>query len=234
MAQSKQHNSYLAGYNEVKHHGLRTAENCSGYLIPTLQSMAKGNPGLTLLDVGAGSGTITASLAKYMPEGQATGVDISEEILTSAAEHAQEVGVTNVKFQTANVYELPFPDETFDVVHTHQMLCHLDTPVDALEELLRVTKTGGVVAVRETDMRTWSFWPMLPALNEFHKVQLATHEAAGGTNVAGPQLISWAMRAGAKREQVTMTQGCWCYSTPVEKEIWGMLYMQTVHGALLR
>ncbi len=130
-----------------------TAENCSTYLLPTLASKASSTPNLTLLDVGAGSGTITASLAKYMPAGHITAIDISPEILLSAASHASSVGVANITFQTESVYSLPFPDSTFDIVHAHQILCHLDSPVEALTELLRVTKPdGGVVAVRETDM----------------------------------------------------------------------------------
>ncbi|KAK3697205.1 hypothetical protein LTR37_017606 [Vermiconidia calcicola] len=229
MAESgKQHNTYLPGHKDVKHHELRTAENCAAYLLPTLQMMAEEKPKLTLLDVGAGSGTISTSLARYMPHGQVAGVDLSEDILRSAAQHAEQIGAKNCHFQTGSVYQLPFPDGTFDVVHTHQMLCHLDSPVEALTELLRVTKRGGVVAVRETDMRTWSFWPMLPALERFFKIQLATHEAAGGTNAAGPQLISWALKAGVKRDQVTMTQGSWCYSEPVEKQIWGTSWAQRV------
>lgn len=176
-----QHNSYLPGHKDVKNHELRTAENCAGYLIPTLKTKAIGNPNLTLLDVGAGSGTMTASLAKYMPHGHVTGFDLSAEVLKSAAQHAKDVGVKNVSFQTGSVYDLPFEDGAFDVVHTPQMLRHLDSPIQALKELIRVTKPdGGVVAVRETDMRTWSFWPMLPALERFFKIRLATPEANGG------------------------------------------------------
>ena len=223
MAEKKQHNKYLPGYNEVKHHEMRKAENCAGYLIPTLKSMADANPDLTLLDVGAGSGTITASLAKYMPRGKVTAADLSEEILKTAEANAKQMGAENIEFQPANVYELPFPDKSFDVVHTHQMLCHLDTPLEALAQLLRVTKPDGVLAVRECDMRMWSWWPMLPWLDRFHQVQLATHEGAGGTNIAGPQLVSWAMKLGVPRDRITASQGAWCYSTPEERRIWGML-----------
>lgn len=140
MAQSQSHNTYLPGYaaSNVKHHEWRTAENSAMYLMTPLQSMAKGNPKLTLLDVGAGSGTISASLAKYMPHGHVTATDLSEKILERAADHAKEVGVSNISFQPASVYELPFPDNSFNVVHAHQMLCHLDSPVEALKEMIRV------------------------------------------------------------------------------------------------
>ncbi|KAK5173334.1 uncharacterized protein LTR77_002015 [Saxophila tyrrhenica] len=224
MAQTSQpqRNTYFPGHQDVKHHQLRTAENCAAYLLPALKEKAASSPNLTLLDVGAGPGTITASLAKYMPNGHVTATDISDKVLQSAAAHAEQVGVNNITFQTGSVYSLPFPDDSFDVVHVHQVLCYLDSPVDAVKELLRVAKpTGSVIGICETDMRSWSFWPLLPALQRFHQIQMETHEANGGTNVAGPQLISWALKAGVRREQVRMTQGSWCYSERAEKEVWG-------------
>lgn len=223
------HNAYLPGYNQVLHHELRTAENCAGYLIPVLKEKVALNPQLTLLDVGAGIGTITAGLAKYMPEGQVTAFDLSSEVLERAANYAKDAGVHNIQFKSGNVFELPFPDESFDIVHMHQMLCHLSTPIPALKEMLRVTKPDGVVAVRECDMRMWSWWPLLPGLDKFFKIQLATHEGAGGSNLAGPQLISWAMKAGAKRGHIKMSYGSWCYSEPRERAGWGTLSLFRKH-----
>lgn len=213
--------AYLPGYKDVKHHELRTAETDASYLLPTLQSMVANNPNLTLLDIGAGSGTITASLAKYLPRGEVTALDLSEEILKQASAYAKEKGINNIRFQTANVNNLPFADNTFDVVHTSQMLCYQSAPADSLREMLRVLKPGGVVAVRECDMRMWSYYPELPALKKFHQIQIATHAAAGGSNVIGPQLVSLALKAGARREQCEMSMGCWCYAERRERMVWG-------------
>lgn len=218
---SYQASAYLPGHKDVAHHELRTAESECDYLLSTLRQMVDANPSLRLLDVGAGSGTITASLAKYLPKGQVTAVDLSSEILAKAAAHAEREEAKNIVFQEANVNDLPFPNNTFDVVHTSQMLLYQPSPPSALRELLRVTKPGGIVALRESDMRTWSFWPITPALEKFYQIELATHEANGGTNPAGPQLISWALQAGAKRENITPSQGTWCYAQPFERGVWG-------------
>lgn len=157
-----------------------------------------------------------------MPDGQVTATDISDDILKKAADHAKSVDATNISFQPANVYELPFPDGAFDIVHVHQVLCHLEVPVKALKEMLRVTKRGGVVAVRECDLRMWSIWPDLPAISVWHqKVLLGTHEDNKGSINAGPQLVSWAMQAGARREQIKTSCGTWTYSTRAEREVWG-------------
>lgn len=224
MAQSN-HNAYLPGYNEVKHHEWRTVENSAQYLLPALQRLVSKNPNVKLLDVGAGSGTITTSIAKYMPAGKVTAVDLSPEILSRASKHAQEVGASNTTFQQASVYELSktFGENSFDVVHVHQMLCHLDSPVQALAEMLKVVKPGGVVAAREIDMRVWSFYPPEnEVMKDWVRVQLATHEAAGGSLAAGPSLVSWAMKAGALREDIEASMGTWMYSTAQERRVWGM------------
>lgn len=175
-----------------------------------------------MLDIGAGSGTITASFAKYMPDGHVTATDISEDILRKAAEYSESAGVTNISFQTANVYELPFDDNSFDIAHTSQVLVHLEYPVRALKEMFRVVRPGGIVAVRESDLRMWSMWPEIPALDMFHKtVMLGRHQKQGGRVNAGAQLVSWAIEAGARRDQIDASCGTWTYSTPAERRVWG-------------
>ncbi|CAJ0550577.1 Ff.00g105070.m01.CDS01 [Fusarium sp. VM40] len=218
------HNEYGHGYaaTEVKHHEWRTAENSSPHLVPKLQAIVKDNPKLKLLDVGAGSGTISTSLAKYMPEGEITATDISDEILARAKEYADSQGVSNIKFQQANIFELPFPDSTFDVTHAHQVLCHLGAPVDAIREMLRVTKPGGTVSLRESDMHMWCIWPELPALLKFHELQIKNIAGKGGQDKGGRQLLSWALEAGASRQEIALSFGTWCYSTPEDKKAWGL------------
>nr|POE63705.1 putative methyltransferase c1b3.06c [Quercus suber] len=220
MAQSRA--TYVPGYKKshLQHHEWRNAENSAAYLLPILQAKAREVPELKLLDVGAGSGTITASLAKYMPHGQITATDLSDEILKSAATHAQKAGVANITFQTADIYKLPFPDNTFDVVHASMVLSHLDAHVDAFKEMLRVTKPGGVVANSESDLRMWCWYPELPGIAKMRDIQNSVHEKGGASSKVGPRLVSYAMQAGAKREQITMSFGTWTYSTPEERDMW--------------
>lgn len=220
---SAHNNNYGHGYGatEVKHHEWRTAENSSQHLLPRLKAIVKENPKLKLLDVGAGSGTISASLAKYMPEGEVTATDIADEILVRAKEYADSKGISNIKFQRANIFELPFPDSTFDVTHAHQVLCHLEAPVDAIKEMMRVTKPGGTVSLRESDMHMWCIWPELPALLKFHQLQIKNIEGKGGQGKGGRQLLSWALNAGASRQDISLSFGTWCYSEPEDKKAWG-------------
>jgi ubiquinone/menaquinone biosynthesis C-methylase UbiE len=209
---------------QAVHHELRTAENCAGYLLPKLAELHRDNPSLKLLDVGAGSGTISATLARAIqPDGQVTALDIKPDILPRARAVAQTAGVdANVEFHVGDVLAgLPFEDATFDVTHCHQVLVHLPRPADAIREMLRVTKPGGIVAAREGDFDTQCVWPDLPGLAKFHALTAAVIRTAGGSARGGRQLLSWALEAGVSREQVTPGMGSWCYSEPEEREAWG-------------
>ena len=119
------------------------------------------------MDLGCGPGTITTGLAKYVPQGSVTGVDLTPEVIVQAEQLAgQKDGGApkNVTFSTGNVLEgLPFEDETFDVVWMSQVLLHIPEPVKALKELRRVLKTGVCVADREGDF-PYFWYPSLPGL----------------------------------------------------------------------
>ncbi|KAH6889278.1 S-adenosyl-L-methionine-dependent methyltransferase [Thelonectria olida] len=231
-----EHNKYGPGYraSQVKHHEWRTAENSASHLLPRLQAMVKEKPQLKLLDVGAGSGTISAGLAKYMPDGEVLATDLSDDILARAKEYADSHGVANIKFQKASVFELPFPDSTFDVTHAHQVLCHLDTPSEAIREMLRVTKTGGVVSLRESEMGMWAVWPELPPLLHFVDMAAKVMVANGGQDKGGRQLLSWVLQAGVAREDITASFGTWCYSQPEDKVVWAGAMSERLRDGQMR
>lgn len=191
------------------------------YMVPTLLEKAKQNPNLKLLDVGCGSGSITIELAKLVPEGQVTGLDISGAILESARVHAERQGVLNISFVKGDVHELPFADWTFDVVCTHQAVAHFNDHGEAISELIRVTKKGGVVCLREGDLTTGKFLPGYSILDECFKVIIGVHEANGGTSDAGRRLKHWVEEAGISKERIMATQSVWIYDTPEGRKEYG-------------
>ncbi|KAF2816891.1 S-adenosyl-L-methionine-dependent methyltransferase [Mytilinidion resinicola] len=215
-------------------HEVRTAENSAAHLLPKLQSMKESNYHLTLLDVGAGSGTISVSFAKLIPNGHVTGVDLNPNILPRARAVAEMAGVKNIEFQQGNVYKLPFADETFDVTFCHQVLIHIGTPWDALREMLRVTKRGGIVAAREGDYESECVWPELPELCKFHKLMAGLMSAGGGTPTAGRQLLSWALKVGVERSQITLSYSTSSYHTPSDKKICSQGLCDQLRGGSLR
>lgn len=106
-------------------------------------------------------------------------------------------------------------------MHAHQVLCHLDDPVAAVKEMLRVCKPGGLISFRESDMHMWCFWPELPSLLKFHELIVNVMLANGGQDKGGRKLVSWIMEAGVDRKDVEAGFGTWCYSEPGDRKAWG-------------
>ena len=172
--------TYTHGHAEavLRSHRWRTAENSAAYLLPHVQ------PNARLLDVGCGPGTITVDLARLAPDGIVVGIDRSEGVLAEARAAAAAAGVTNLEIAVGDVYSLGYGDDSFDVVHAHQVLQHLSDPVAALREMGRVCRPDGVVAVRDSDYSAFTWWPALPELDEWLRVYQAV--ARGTTRSRTP------------------------------------------------
>lgn len=212
--------TYTHGHHEsvLRSHRSRTAATSAAYLLPFLK------PTDRLLDVGSGPGTITVDLAGLVAHVTATEVGPDEVALTQAT--AAERDVRNVEVGIADVHALPFADATFDVTHAHQVLQHVADPVQALREMARVTKPGGIVAVRESDYSGFCWWPELPALDEWLRLYDAAARANGGEPDAGRRLLSWAHAAGLS--DATPTSSTWCYATPEDRTWWGGMWADRV------
>jgi SAM-dependent methyltransferase len=170
---------YTHGHSEsvLRSHTWRTAENSCAYLLDDL------GPGVDLLDVGCGPGTTTTDLALIVAPGRVVGVDTSHDVLLKASELASARGVTNTMFEPADVYALPYGNASFDVVHAHQVLQHLDDPVAAIREMRRVLRPHGVLAVRDVDYGGMRWFPRLPGLDEWLDLYQQVSRRNGGEGV---------------------------------------------------
>ncbi|MHB1489341.1 MAG: class I SAM-dependent methyltransferase [Cellulomonas sp.] len=211
---------YTHGHHEsvLRSHRWRTAENSAGYLLPHLRR------GQSLLDVGCGPGTVTIDLARRLAPGDVVGLDNAPVVLEDARTAAAGAGLTNLRFLEGDAYRLPFEDDSFDVVHAHQVLQHLTDPVAALREMKRVTRPGGIVAVRDADYAAMTWYPPSPALDEwlalYHEVTQANNAQAD----AGRRLLSWTLDAGFDPVGIIPTAGVWSYSSQEDRTWWGTLW----------
>jgi len=204
----------------LRSHEWRTAENSAAYLLPYLE------PGLALLDVGCGPGTITADLAERVAPGRVTAIDASGGILAQARSYAEERGLTTVDFQVGDVHALDFPDATFDVVHAHQVLQHVADPVLALREMRRVCRPGGVVAARDGDYAAFTWYPAVPELDEWLALYERVARHNGGEPDAGRRLLAWARAAGFS--DITATAGTWCHADDESRRWWSGLWAERI------
>ncbi|MEV8592883.1 class I SAM-dependent methyltransferase [Streptomyces sp. NPDC052012] len=218
MPASRETAVYTHGHHEsvLRSHSWRTAENSAGYLLGALE------PRMRILDVGCGPGTITADLAALVPDGQVTGLEHAPGVLEQARATAAERGLTNTDFAVGDVHALDFPDDTFCVVHAHQVLQHVGDPVQALREMRRVTRPGGFVAVRDSDYAAMTWYPLSGGLDDWLDLYRRVARANGGEPDAGRRLKSWALAAGLT--DITATSSTWTFSTPEERRWWSGLW----------
>ena len=211
--------AYTHGHHEsvLRSHRWRTAENSAAYLLPQLK------PGMSILDVGSGPGTITADFAQRVAPGRVVGTDASADVVAqSGAEHT----AANLSFEVGDAYGLPYGDGEFDVVHAHQVLQHVERPVDMLRELGRVAGADGLVAARDVDYPGVIWYPLIPALDEWLALYLVTHRSVAGEPAAGRRLKAWAREAGLR--EVRASASLWLFEDEDDRAWWGGMWADRV------
>lgn len=206
---------YVHGHHAtvLESHGRRTAANSCAYLLPHLSA------GTSLLDVGFGPGSITADLAEIVAPGRLVGVESAPTALTAAQQVVDARGLGNVDLQVGDVYALDFADDSFDVVHCHQVLQHLSDPAAALREMTRVASR--VVAAREADYGAMHWWPDNAGMDAWLDAYRTTARGVGGEPDAGRRLRAWALAAGIDPARTTVTSTNWTYADAATVTWWG-------------
>ena len=196
----------------VSNHARRSVADSAAYLAPKFE------PGMTVLDLGCGPGSITIDIARLVAPGVVTGVDSASSAIEAAQNAAAEAGVDNVVFKVADAYQLPFDDNSFDAAHAHQVLQHLTHPVAALRELRRVVRPGGVVGARDADYETMVHAPSFAGIAAWRDLYCKVADKLGAEPRAGRMLLLWFHEAGLS--EVVASSSTWTFSTPSERQFW--------------
>jgi len=210
---------YTHGHNAsvVDAHATRSIANSAAYLEPHLR------PGLSLIDVGCGPGSITAEFAGRLGPDAVLGVDTSRDVIALANERYSDSGAS---FQVMDGYALEIEDDRYDIAHAHQVLQHVSDPVAALREMKRVVRPGGIVAVRDADYAGMHWAPHSPAMDHWLSVYRQVAHANEAEPDAGRHLIRWAREAGF--EAVEPTAAVWLFADPDACSWWGSTWAKRV------
>ena len=184
--------NYSMGYEEAMERMVRgrTAPTHAAYLLPHL------NPGLRMLDIGCGPGTISVGLASAVAPGEFIGVDMEESQVKLATAAASNGGNSNARFQVADALDLPFPEDYFDVVHMHTVLIHVPDTMGLLAEVKRVLKPGGILGARDL-IEEYSFLdPDIGNLRRLFRLFAEVLVANGGHPQIGKSLRAILSEAG--------------------------------------
>jgi ubiquinone/menaquinone biosynthesis C-methylase UbiE len=185
---------------------LRTAGKEGAFFLPFLR------PGMQVLDLGCGPGSITLGLAERVAPGQVVGVDLQPSQVAQAQALSAARGVKNVRFEVADVYRLPFRDGSFDAIFAHVVLMHLREPVRALAEMRRVLRLDGIVGVRDCDWGGRIHAPMTPLLEQWYALTVRIRQRNGGDPFMARHHRQLLLDAGFARTEASVC--VWTAGTP--------------------
>lgn len=186
-------NIYVHGYNTRES---RRLQDQASTLVELLHSDTFYPEGSRVLEAGCGVGAQTVTLAQNSPKANITSVDISEASIAQAREKVVAAGLTNVKFQRADILHLPFEAASFDHVFVCFVLEHLLNPADILRSLKKVIKPGGSITVIEGDHGSVYFYPDSAEAQMAIQCQIELQKRAGGNALIGRELYPLLTIAG--------------------------------------
>jgi len=195
---------YVHGYSHVESGRLRDQANV---LAELLHHDTRYSPGSRVLEAGCGIGAQTVILAGQSPQAHITSIDLAAESLDRARAAVEAAGISGVRmsgvtFRQADIYQLPFADESFDHVFVCFVLEHLDRPLRALAELGRVLCAGGSMTVIEGDHGSAYFHPASAKAQKTIDYLIEIQARMGGDALIGRRLYPLLREAGLRDVRV--------------------------------
>jgi len=200
--------NYTPGYtrNASDFMAQRSADTHAAFLLPHLRNS------LRLLDCGCGPGSMTCDFARIATSGHVIGIDREESQIERARSRAASQQLKNAAFEVGSIYEMPFPEASFDVVFAHAVFEHLASPAAALAELHRVLAPGGLVALRSPDWGGFIIAPDTPGLQSAISRYMEIQTSNGGDVYVGRKFPGLLRSAGFESRSFSATYEC--YQSP--------------------
>ena len=144
-----------------------------------------------LVDIGTGTGRMLTLLAPQAQ--QAIGIDRSSEMLRIARGKCEAAGLANVQLRQGDMFALPLPAASADVVILHQVLHYADAPGEAIVEAARILRPGGRLLVVD-------FAP-------HHREELRSEHAHSRLGFDDRQMLGWMQAAGLEGRTISHLAG---------------------------
>ena len=155
------------------------------------------------LDLGCGAMGILGALARRVgPSGQVTGADIDPLQLRGARTFVADNGLANVEIVETDAYASSFSDNSFDLAHVRFLFAPAGRDAQLMDELWRLTKPGGIIAIQEPDAAAWGCYPPSDAWDRLKTVILEAFRRGGGDFNVGRRTYAMLQERGAKDIQI--------------------------------
>jgi ubiquinone/menaquinone biosynthesis C-methylase UbiE len=160
------------------------------------------SPGRRVLEAGCGTGAQTVFLSGSSPAAEIVSIDVSPASLELARKRVEAAGHRNVRFQLADLFDLPFEQSSFDDVFLCFVLEHLAEPERALAAVRRVLKPGGTITVIEGDHGSWYCHPQTPEASRTVQCLIDIQARMGGDPLIGRRIYPLLVQAGFSNAHV--------------------------------
>jgi ubiquinone/menaquinone biosynthesis C-methylase UbiE len=177
---------------------LRTAEREGAFFARYLE------PGMRVLDVGCGPGSISLGFAQIVAPAEVVGIDVEPGQVATAQALASERGVVNIRFEAGRAEALPYADGLFDAAFTHTLLEHVPDPLAVLREMRRVLKPDGLIGVRDGDVGGRLIFPPDQTMYEALALYERMWRLNGGNPEQGRRQRSLLREAGFDRLETSV------------------------------
>jgi SAM-dependent methyltransferase len=196
-------NDYVHGYSGRENERLRDQASTLAELLHHDTFYPAGSK---VLEAGCGIGAQTVILTSKCPKAHFTSVDVSPGSIEAARASIERLGLPNVTFRLADIFDLPFKANSFDHVFVCFVLEHLRQPLEALERLKVVLKPGGTITVIEGDHASAYFYPESQYAQRAIDCLVKIQAGVGGNALIGRQLYPLLRHAGFRDIRVTPRQ----------------------------
>ena len=180
--------AYVLGHSEFELGRLARQERLIGHVTREYLQSAGISPGMRVLDVGSGTGSVAFLVAEFVgPSGQVVGTDLAPSAVAAASEGAVARGLKQVSFRQGNPAAMTF-EQPFDAVVGRYVLLFQADPAEMLRQLAKLLRPAGVMAFHEPD---WSFVrsdPPAPAYDQCTKWTVETFDRVGTSTNMGAKL----------------------------------------------
>src|SRR5215472_8056341 len=161
--------------------------------------------GSSAIDVGCGVlGILRLLCARVGPSGRVVGLDQGARILDAARQAAAQHELP-VELIQGDATCLDLPSDSFDFVHERTVLANVHKPAAVIDEMIRIARPGGMIAVQEPDSSGWICDPPHPAWDSLQAELLAAYRRNGKNFNFGRRIARALRDAGLADVQVRVT-----------------------------
>lgn len=206
-------NDYVHGYSKFETDRL---DDQAQILRRLLHDNVHFSPGSKILEAGCGTGAQTVILADNNPSAHFTSMDLSRNSLKQAASALSARGLSNVSFEQQDIYEMSYPDNSYDHIFCCFVLEHLQDPGLALLKLKRVLRPGGTITVIEGDHGSFFCHPSSENIGAAVECLVHLQRQKGGDALIGRRLFPLLAAAGFDSLEVSP---CTVYADSSKPEV---------------